>query len=88
MGLRDRLTGLAVHAHLPRRTIRLRLTALYGALFLASGAGLLGITYVLVSHASSGCYTYRAPSGVTVGLCGSPSGAPGRPPTGEHTQLI
>ncbi len=35
---------------LPRRTIRLRLTLLYGGLFLLSGAGLLLITYVLVAH--------------------------------------
>ena len=34
---------------LPRRTVRLRLTALYGALFLLSGAGLLAITYGLVA---------------------------------------
>jgi signal transduction histidine kinase len=34
--------------HLPRRTVRLRLTALYGALFLFSGAVLLAITYGLV----------------------------------------
>jgi signal transduction histidine kinase len=32
---------------LPRRTVRLRLTALYGALFLVSGAGLLAITNIL-----------------------------------------
>lgn len=32
----------------PVRTVRLRLTLLYGGLFLASGAGLLAITYVLV----------------------------------------
>ena len=35
---------------LPRRTIRLRLTALYAALFLASGTVLLTVTYVLVDH--------------------------------------
>jgi signal transduction histidine kinase len=35
--------------HWPRRTVRLRLTALYGGLFLASGAGLLAITYGLVA---------------------------------------
>jgi signal transduction histidine kinase len=35
---------------LPRRTIRLRLTLLYGALFLGSGAALLGVTYLLVKH--------------------------------------
>jgi signal transduction histidine kinase len=34
--------------HLPRRTARLRLTALYGALFLASGAVLLAVAYLLV----------------------------------------
>jgi len=35
---------LMARPRLPRRSIRLRLTALYGALFLASGAGLLAIT--------------------------------------------
>ena len=39
-----------VWLRLPARTARLRLTMLYGALFLASGAGLLAITYLLVSH--------------------------------------
>ncbi len=34
--------------HLPRRSVRLRLTALYGGLFLISGAVLLAITYGLV----------------------------------------
>jgi hypothetical protein len=41
------LSRLARQAALPRRTVRLRLTALYGALFLASGAGLLAITNLL-----------------------------------------
>jgi signal transduction histidine kinase len=35
---------------LPRRTVRLKLTLLYGALFLASGAALLAVTYILVEH--------------------------------------
>src|SRR5260221_9666748 len=35
---------------LPRRTVRLKLTLLYGALFLACGAALLAITYVLVEN--------------------------------------
>jgi signal transduction histidine kinase len=35
---------------LPRRTVRLRLTLVYGALFLLSGACLLSITYLLVEH--------------------------------------
>jgi signal transduction histidine kinase len=34
----------------PRRTVRLRLTAVYGGLFLLLGAALLGITYLLVSQ--------------------------------------
>jgi signal transduction histidine kinase len=40
-------SGPARWAALPRRTVRLRLTALYGALFLASGAALLTITNIL-----------------------------------------
>jgi signal transduction histidine kinase len=54
MRLRDRLTRLAGRPHLPLRTVRLRLTLLYGGLFLASGAALLAITYVLVVHNTSG----------------------------------
>jgi signal transduction histidine kinase len=34
---------------MPRRTVRLRLIALYGGLFLVSGAALLAITYLLVA---------------------------------------
>jgi signal transduction histidine kinase len=47
MSALSHLSGLARRAALPRRTVRLRLTALYGALFLASGAGLLTITNIL-----------------------------------------
>lgn len=36
----------------PRTTVRWRLTLLYGGLFLACGAALLGVTYTLVAHAS------------------------------------
>jgi signal transduction histidine kinase len=38
----------------PRRTVRLRLTLLYSFLFLAAGAGLLTITYLLVRSAPNG----------------------------------
>ena len=41
------VSGMAQRVALPRRTVRLRLTALYGGLFLASGAGLLAITNIL-----------------------------------------
>jgi signal transduction histidine kinase len=49
--LGSRLTLLAVGHHLPRRTVRVRLTALYGALFLLSGAALMAITYALLVNA-------------------------------------
>ncbi len=42
---------------LPRRTARLRLTALYGGLFLLSGLALVAITYVLFERATE----YKAP---------------------------
>jgi signal transduction histidine kinase len=42
------------HWHLPGRTVRLRLTLLYGALFLVSGAVLLAITYLLVARQYTG----------------------------------
>jgi signal transduction histidine kinase len=40
--------------HLPRRTVRRRLTALYGCVFVVSGAVLLAITNVLVRHTTGG----------------------------------
>jgi signal transduction histidine kinase len=45
--------GLPSRPCLPRRTARLRLTALYGGLFLVCGAILLGLTYLLVAKATS-----------------------------------
>ncbi|MCW2917743.1 MAG: Histidine kinase [Actinomycetia bacterium] len=52
MERRRRVLQEVVH-RVPRRlqwTIRLRLTLLYGALFLATGVLLLAVTYVLVAH--------------------------------------
>jgi signal transduction histidine kinase len=46
-------TATAFGAHLPRRTVRLRLTLIYGCLFLLSGAALLLVTYLLVDRATS-----------------------------------
>jgi signal transduction histidine kinase len=51
---RPKRFAIRPHWRLPGRTVRLRLTLLYGALFLASGAGLLTITYVLVRHQYTG----------------------------------
>lgn len=50
---------LAIRPHLPARTVRLRLTLLYSALFLLSGAVLLGITYLLVRHATGSFLVFR-----------------------------
>jgi len=47
-----RITQLAVGRHLPYRTVRVRLTLLYGGLFLLSGAALLAITWALFVNAT------------------------------------
>ena len=71
-----RLAGLAVRPCLPRRTIRLRLTAIYGGLFLASGAALLAITYALVSNATAGECPHSGPNGYGCGITNGPHGGP------------
>jgi signal transduction histidine kinase len=50
--LNRRITHLAVGRHLPHRTVRVRLTLLYGGLFLISGAALLAITWALFVNAT------------------------------------
>ena len=50
--LNRRITHLAVGRHLPHRTVRVRLTLLYGGLFLLSGAVLLAITFTLFVNAT------------------------------------
>jgi signal transduction histidine kinase len=57
-----------------RRSLRLRLTLVYGGLFLVCGAALLSVTYVLVSNATAGFFTARGPGGsITHGyVSGSP----------------
>src|ERR1700756_3102449 len=46
-----------------RGSVRLRLTGVFASLFLASGAGLLGITYGLVSNATNGIIVAKFSSG-------------------------
>jgi signal transduction histidine kinase len=75
MPVGNRLSKLLVRPHLPRRTIRLRLTALYGSLFLLCGAGLLAITYGLVVHATRGV-VFNGQNG-TFGTTQPPEGTPG-----------
>jgi signal transduction histidine kinase len=48
---------------LPKRSVRLRLTLLYGTLFLVSGAALLAINYILVSHQYTSSFFVSTASG-------------------------
>ena len=57
------LLRIAGRPSLPRRTIRLRLAALYGLLFTISGAALLVITNVLVRSATSAGSCHTDPNG-------------------------
>jgi signal transduction histidine kinase len=64
---------------MPRRTVRLRLTLMYGALFLVSGAALLATTYLLVKGSGSEEVTFSK-GGVQGSIVGrvpgiSPGGA-------------
>jgi signal transduction histidine kinase len=52
-----RRAGRTARPRWPRRTARLRLTALYGGLFLLSGAALVAVTYALFERLTE----YRAP---------------------------
>jgi signal transduction histidine kinase len=84
---------------LPRRTVRLRLTLVYGGLFLLCGTALLGITYLLVSQhlpkapvpggASTGSPPLGSPSLRSPVLPGTASGAEVyvRAPTGVCSLL-
>ena len=74
--LNSRLTRLAVGQHLPRRTVRVRLTLLYGALFLLSGAALLAATYVLFERATE----YKAPHLPTIPHTPAIRDLPHKPP--------
>ncbi|MEU8134826.1 sensor histidine kinase [Streptodolium elevatio] len=64
-------------------TIRLRLTALYGALFLAAGAVLLVVTYALAAGALP-WQDARSPLGPQIRIRGVLPGAPGDPSTPEE----
>src|SRR5215510_11357701 len=67
MRLADRIT----RPHLPRRTVRLRLTLVYGSMFLACGIALLAVTYVLVAHATDTGVYRNGNTTVVVGHHGS-----------------
>jgi signal transduction histidine kinase len=65
--IRRLLLRIAAHPRLPRRTLRLRLTLLYGGLFLVSGAVLLTASDLLVSHATASAQLPAPPGTVIYG---------------------
>ena len=67
--LNSRITQLAVGRHLPYRSVRVRLTLLYGGLFLISGAALMAITYALLVNAG---FVFSLQNGPTT-AAGQPS---------------
>jgi signal transduction histidine kinase len=69
-----------------RGSVRLRLTVLFGALFLAAGAALLAITYGLVSHATNGIFVSTTNAGVGGGVGSAAGGAPAALPTADPLQ--
>ena len=85
--LARRLTGIAARPNLRRRTVRLRLTVLYGLLFLGSGALVLAITYGLVDRATRGeTVIAQLSNGASVGVSGSndPTGTQPPPPVEDR----
>jgi len=66
-----------------RRTVRMRLTLVYGGLFLISALALLALTYVLVSNATQGALSYQGDNGIT----GSIDELPQPKATGGQPQL-
>jgi signal transduction histidine kinase len=87
----SRFTQLAVGRHLPHRTVRVRLTLLYGALFLVSGAALMAISYALLVNAGF-VFTLQnsEPVGPSPGLLrtGPPPGLPGAGSTHPSAQTM
>jgi signal transduction histidine kinase len=80
VNLTGRLAMPRSWSRLPRRTVRLRLTLLYSGLFLAAGAGLLAITYLLVRTAGNSAL--GLPTVPSPGPTGGKSAAAGAPPLG------
>src|SRR5580704_6797684 len=86
MGFPERLRRLAGRVHLPRRTVRLRLTLIYGSLFLVSVALMLIVTYLLVRHATANGVVIR--SSVSGRGFGTGGWSPGNPPAGAGQFFI
>jgi signal transduction histidine kinase len=81
-----RLVSLMGRPRLPRRSVRLRLTALYGVLFLLSGAGLLAITITTVLARG---WPPPQGGGISIGGRGtSGTGPPLAPPDGARLHQL
>jgi len=81
--LNRRITQVAVGQQLPYRTVRVRLTVLYGGLFLLSGAALMAIAHALLVNAG---FVFSLQSGgdanpdtgpSAIAATGAPIGLPG-----------
>ncbi len=83
--LNSRITLLAVGQHLPHRTVRIRLTLLYGGLFLLSGAALMAISYALLVNAG---FVFTLQNGMSSEVAGPPPSLPiTGPPRGLPARL-
>lgn len=72
---------------LPGRTVRVRLTLIYGGLFLLSGTALLAITYLL--FVSAAVFTFTGPNGETLTFSGDgPPVDPGSPDAWLQEQAV
>ncbi|MFF7474802.1 ATP-binding protein [Streptomyces sp. NPDC008092] len=90
MSVLARLAGRFALPHPSRRTVRARLTLLYGALFLASGATLLAMTYALVQSSVWGDGPQSSTSGgLPSPAVGGGTGAlgTGQPPEGAAVAM-
>jgi signal transduction histidine kinase len=77
MRILERIAAPHLRRHLRRRSIRLRLTAVYAGLFLASGVVLLAVTYVLVGNATGDVVSFsigKKQFGIATGA-GEPKGS-------------
>ena len=89
VGFSERLVRLRSQIRLPRRTVRLRLTLLYGGLFLVAGVALLTITYVLVRASTGSSLFVKQHNGTVTISVGGGGGqvAFGPAPVGAPTQV-
>ncbi|MGH2903836.1 MAG: sensor histidine kinase [Solirubrobacteraceae bacterium] len=79
---------MSIRAHLPRRTIRLRLALLYGGVFFISGAVLLALIYTAASR-THGVYSQAVPAPfVQSESRAAPPGAPTRGLAEPHEQGV